>query len=210
MDKEYGMQNLIVDGRDLAPSEIAGANLEEILISLMEHPCTTGRIITNVRLNGEPYREEMPHAALEVARQSIDSLSLDTLTVEDMGLGFLRTGPHYLNTLLTALPKIVESFRLGDEREANEHFLNFLESLHLMMSLLEQTRHVLGLWEGSDHEGASSLNLYLESLVAILNNLITLQEQKDWIYLADVLEYELGDSLGKLAALLPLLCEGRH
>jgi hypothetical protein len=204
------MLNLTVDGQSLSASEIAGANLEEILISLMEHPSTNGRVITGVRVNGEPYSEEVHHAALEVGRHNIESLSLDTLALEDMGLNFLRTGPAYLATLLEALPRIVENFRLGDEREANEHFLNFLESLHLLMSLLEQTRHVLGLWEGSDNEASSSLNLYLESLVVILNNLITLQEQKDWIYLADVLEYELDESLRKLAALLPILCQGRH
>ena len=104
----------------------------------------------------------------------------------------------------------MENFRLGDEREANEHFLNFLEALHLLMTLLEQTRQVLGIFDGGDHEGASALNLYLDSLVAVLNNLVSLQEQKDWIYLADVLEYELDDSLRKLAVLLPTLCRGRH
>jgi hypothetical protein len=204
------MQNLTVDGQSLTVTEIAGANLEEILISLMEHPCTNGRVITGVRLNGEPYSEEIPHAAIEVERQSIESLSLDTLTLEDMGVNFLRTGPAYLATLLEALPKIIENFRLGDEREANEHFLNFLEALHLLMTLLEQTRQILGIWEGGDNESASSLNQYLDSLAEILNNMASLQEQKDWIYLADVLEFELDNSLRRLAALLPVLCQGRH
>ena len=210
MQEERLIQSLTVDGVPLNDGEIAGANLEEILISLMEHPSTNGRGITQVRVNGEPYSEEGPHAALEVARQSIDSLSLDTMTLEDMGLNFLKVGPAYLATLLEALPRIVENFRLGDEREANEHFLNFLESLHLLMSLLEQTRHVLGLWEGGDNDANSKLSSYLQSLLAILNNLIALQEQKDWIYLADVLEYELDESLRKLAALIPSLSEGRN
>ena len=204
------MQNLTVDGNALSASEIAGANLEEILLSLMDHPSTNGRVITGVKLNGLPYAEEVPHAAMEVERQSIESLQLDTLTLEDMGMNFLRTGPVYLATLLEALPKIVENFRIGDEREANEHFLNFLEALHLLMTLLEQTRQVLGLWEGGDQEGASALNQYLDSLAAILGNMVSLQEQKDWIYLADVLEYELDDSLRRLASLLPGLCQGRH
>jgi hypothetical protein len=204
------MQNLTVDGRPLTATEIDGANLEEILLNLMEHPSTNGRVITGVRLNGQPYSEEIPHAAMEVERQAIESLSLDTLALEEMGMNFLKTGPAYLATLLEALPRIVENFRLGDEREANEHFLNFLEALHLLMTLLEQTRHVLGIWDGGDHEGASALNQYLDSLVGVLNNLVSLQEQKDWIYLADVLEYELDDSLRRLAALLPVLCQGRH
>jgi hypothetical protein len=104
----------------------------------------------------------------------------------------------------------VETFRLGDDHEANEHFLNFLEALQLLMSMLEQTRHVLNLWQGGDEENSSDLNGYLDSLVEVLNTLISLQEQKDWIFLADVLEYELSDSLRSLAEILPRLSQGGH
>ncbi|MDR2354432.1 MAG: hypothetical protein LBF22_14995 [Deltaproteobacteria bacterium] len=204
------METLTIDGVEIIANEIAGANLEEILLNLLEHPRTNGRIITGVVLNGKPYAEEVPHAALEVDRSTISSLSLDTLTLEDMGLNFLKVGPEYLNTLVEAIPKIVESFRLGDEYEANEHFLNFLEALQLLLSMLEQSRQVLNLWQGGDEENSSELTNYLHSLVELLNNLISLQEQRDWIYLADVLEYELSDSLRQLAGLLPQLSQGGH
>jgi hypothetical protein len=204
------METLTVDGLEMAASEVPGANLEEILLTIMEHPVTNGRIICSVVVNGSPYSEEVPHAALEVDRSSIASLSLDTLTLEDMGLNFLKTGPQYLSTLSEALPKIVESFRVGDEHEANEHFLNFLEALQLLMSMLEQTRHVLNLWQGADGENGSELTAYLDGRVEVLNTLISLQEQKDWIFLADVLEYELADSLKRLADILPTLGKGGH
>ncbi|MDR2141880.1 MAG: hypothetical protein LBR11_08855 [Deltaproteobacteria bacterium] len=204
------MQSLIVDGQEMTVNEIPGANLEEILVSLMEHPSVNGRLIAGVYLNGEPYVEEVPHAALEVERQSIANLTLKTMTMEDLSLNFLEAGPKYVSALIEALPVIVENFRLGDEREANEHFLNFLEALHLLMSMLEQTRHILGLWQGQNTDSASALNQYLESIVEILNTLINLQEQNDWIFLADVLEYEMAESLNDLKDLLPRLCQKGH
>jgi hypothetical protein len=204
------MERVTIDGHNFVANEIAGANLEEILLNILEHPSTSGRVITGVVLNGEPYSEEVPHAALEVERESIKSLELDTLTMEEMGKAFLSQGPGYLGTLLEALPRIVESFRMGDEQEANEHFLNFLESLQLLMSMLEQSRQALNLWQGSDEADGSDLSLFLESLVEVLNTLISLQEQKDWIFLADVLEYELTDSLKRLAELLPQLSQSSH
>ncbi|MDR2368786.1 MAG: hypothetical protein LBF58_11915 [Deltaproteobacteria bacterium] len=204
------METLTVDGQNIVASEITGSNLEEILLNLMDHPSTSGRIIKRIFLNGEPYTEDVPHAALEVPRGTIGTLMLDTLTMEDMGLNFLKTGPAYVETLLEALTKIVEAFRLGDEQEANEYFLNFLEALHLLMTLLEQTRYALGLWQGSDDENNSNLNEYLESLAELLTSVLSLQEQKDWIYLADVLEYEFQDSLRRLAAILPALCRSGH
>ncbi|MDR2350965.1 MAG: hypothetical protein LBF41_10180 [Deltaproteobacteria bacterium] len=204
------MEQITIDGREFEARDIQGANLEEILMTILEHPSTNGRIITGVVLNGEPYSEEVPHAALEVERGNILSLSLNTATIEDLGLDFLKSGPKFLATLTEALPKIVETFRMGDEQEANEHFLNFLEALQLLMSMLEQTRNVLALWQGGDENGGSELNRYLDSLLEILNNIITLQEQKDWIFLADVLEYELGDSLERLAEIIPGLGQGGH
>ena len=204
------MNNLTIDGTSLAANEIAGANLEEILISIMEHPIVANRVITKVLLNGSRYDEEVPHAALEVERRQIDSLELQTHTAEELSLHFLENGCFFVESLRQALPKIVDEFRLGDEIEANEHFLSFLESLHLLINMLEQTKLSMGLGDDIDVGGHGSLNAYLEKLSGILSNLIALQEQSDWIYLADILEYELDGSLEELAELLPMLKKAGH
>jgi hypothetical protein len=79
-----------------------------------------------------------------------------------------------------------------------------------MMSMLEQTRHILGLWQGQSSDSSSALNHYLETMVEVLNTLLNLQEQGDWIFLADVLEYEMADSLNDLKELLPKLINKGH
>ena len=204
------MNTLTVDGHCLTVGEISGANLEEILISLMEHPSVGSRFITKVLVNGDHYSEEVPHAALEVDREEIDSLELITHSAEDLSLHFLENGHYFVEALRQALPKIVEEFRLGDEMEANEHFLGFLESLHLLLSMLDQTRLTMGLGDDTEIGANGSLNGYLDQLGEILGNLMGLQEQSDWIYLADVLEYELDGALSDLADFLPLLKKAGH
>jgi hypothetical protein len=204
------MNSLSVDGNRLTAGEITGDNLEEILSTLLEHPVVANRVITGVRVNGDPYSEEVPHAAIEVERTQIDTLELETHTAEDLSLHFLEHGGYFVKTLRQALPKIVDEFRLGDEMEANEHFLSFLESLHLVISMLEQAKATMGMGEDIALGQSGSLNTYLESLGATLTSLIALQEQSDWIYLADVLEYELDASLENLSELLPLLKRAGH
>jgi len=204
------MNSLTVDGTRLSAAEINGTNLEEILMSLMEHPSVGNRFITKVLVNGDYYNEEVPHAALEVERTQIDSLELITHSAEDLSLHFLEHGSYFIEALRQALPKIVDEFRLGDEVEANEHFLAFLESLHLLISMLEQTKLSMGLGEEIEVRGHGSLNAYLAALGSTLDNLVNLQEQSDWIYLADVLEYELDGSLSELSDLLPLLKKAGH
>lgn len=204
------MNSLTVDGHTLTTAEITGANLEEILMSLMEHPVVANRVITKVLLNGNQYSEEVPHAAIEVERGQIDSLELVTYTAEDICLHFLEHGHFFVDSLRQALVKIVDEFRLGDETEANEHFLSFLESLHLLVNLLKQTKLSMGLGEDIAVDGHESLNTYLERLGGTLDTLLNLQEQADWIYLADILEYELDLSLADLIDLLPLLKKAGH
>ncbi len=204
------MNSLTIDGATVSVNEIAGANLEEILVSLMEHPLVGNRVITKVMVNGDPYREEVPHAALEVERTDINSLELVTHTAEDLSLHFLENGHYFLEQMRKALPKIVDEFRLGDETEANEHFLSFLETLHLTVSMVEQVKLSMGLGDDIQLGSHGSLNEFLDRLGQTLGLLASLQEQSDWIYLADVLEYELDESLADFIDLLPLLKKAGH
>jgi hypothetical protein len=204
------MNILTVDGNNLPAQDVDGANLEEIIASLLEHPAVENRFITRVKINGDDYSEEVPHAALEVLRSQINSLDLVTRSAEELCLHFLENGHYFVETLRQALPKVVDEFRLGDENEANEHFLSFLESLHLTLGMVEQAKLAMGLGEDIAVGGQGSLNDYLLRLDKILNTLISLQEQSDWIYLADVLEFELDQALAELIDLLPRLKKAGH
>jgi len=204
------MNTLTIDGNNLSAQDVAGANLEEIIANLMEHPAVGDRIITQVKVNGDDYSEEVPHAALEVMRSQISSLDLVTRSAEEISLHFLEHGHYFVEALREALPKVVEEFRLGDESEANEHFLGFLESLHLTLNMIEQAKLAMGLSEDIAVSVQGSLNDYLLRLAKILNTLMGLQEQSDWIYLADVLEFELDQALAELINLMPLLKRAGH
>jgi hypothetical protein len=161
-------------------------------------------------VNGDDYSEEVPHAALEVLRAQINSLELVTKSAEELCLHFLEHGRYFVETLRQALPKVIEDFRLGDDSVANELFLNFLESLHLTLNMVEQAKLAMGLGEDIAVNGQGSLNDYMTRLVQVLNTLVGLQEQSDWIYLADVLEFELDQALAELIDLLPLLKKAGH
>lgn len=204
------MNSLTVDGNCLSAGEISGDNLEEILSTLMEHPVVANRVITRVLVNGDQYSEEVPHAALEVERGQIDSLELVTHTAEDLCLHFLEHGHYFVETLRQALPKIVDEFRLGDEIEANEHFLGFLESLHLLINMLGQAKASMGIGDDIAVAGQGSFNDFIDQLGGVLNTMAGLQEQSDWIYLADIMEYELDGALADLIELMPRLKKAGH
>jgi hypothetical protein len=162
-------------------------------------------MIGEVRLNGEVYSEAIPHEAIEVGRSEIEVLDIITRSPEEIARHFLKNGPHLINALLGALPRINEMFRLGDEAEANEHYLRFLESLHLLASMLEKVASVIGVKPDLPIHERESFNDHLRKLAETLTQLLDVQEQTDWIFLADLLEYELTPELEALVVLLPKL-----
>ena len=201
---------IIIDGQPLAGSGIGGDNLEEILMELREHHLPADRVVGEVRLNGKSYSEDMPHAALEVTRGSIENLELITRTGEEIALHFLTHGSSVVTDLLASVPKITELFRLGDEEEANEHFLRFLETLQLLMGMLDGAGRTLGVSMLRVVEGHGTMSESLEKTSNILSPIMGVQEQSDWAYLADMLEYELAPELETFRILLPRLTTAAH
>jgi hypothetical protein len=183
--------------------DIPGDNLEDILIHLRQRHLNDDHAVSQVLVNGVQYSEDMPHAAMEVDRASIQTLELSTLTPEDIAEHFLHNGAALINALLGSLPQITEMFRLGDEAEANEHFLRFLESLHLLISMLDKVGSVLEVKYNLQVGDQGSLNERLQRLAGSLEQLLDIQEQSDWVYLADILEYELTPDLEDLSRYFP-------
>ena len=205
------MNSLTVDGATLSAGEIGGTNLEEILINLMEHSSVINRTITQVLINGDLYSEEVPHAALEVERSQIDCLELVTYGSEELSYHFLEHGHYFVDSLRKALPKIVDEFRLGEEMEANENFLNFLEPLHLLLSTFDQVKNTIGIRGDLELKGGKGdLDNFMVRLSETLDQMSTIQEQSDWIYLADILEYDLDNFLVEFNEFLSAIKQIEH
>ncbi|MBW2085814.1 MAG: hypothetical protein JRI54_07285 [Deltaproteobacteria bacterium] len=195
---------ITINGQPLESVKIRGENLEEILSEIQEEH-VSGSIVGDVMVNGRSYHEDVPHAALEISLQDIEMLELTTRSAEEIALHFIEHGEYVVDALLAALPKIVEMFRLGDETEANEHYLHFLESMQLMLNMLDNTRRILDIDFSSEPENQDSIEQKMERLSEVMSELLNIQEENDWIYLADILEYELTEELNGFKEFLPHL-----
>lgn len=202
--------NIIIDGQPMTGAIVPGENLEEILQELVKNHVSDQRIIGEVRINGMEYNEDTPHAALEVERADINSLELFTRSAEEIAMHFIKNGDRLMQALIDTVPKITEMFRLGDEAEANEHFLRFLETLHILVDMLDRSSRVMGLRSDAVVADHGSLSARLDKLAETLTQLLRIQEQTDWIFLADILEYELTPELYALGEILPLLIHTGH
>jgi len=160
-------------------------NLEEILQEIIEHQINEEKTIWTVRLNGENYRENEPHDARQIKAGEIETLEIETKDRKEICRSFLENSGVMFDNLSQCLEKISRLFRMAEEKEANRHFINFLESYQDLVEMLRQCEKILEL----------DFQKNLVSLGKLSDEIIAAQEKEDWIMLADLLEYELAPAL---------------
>ena len=167
------------------------ANLEEILMKVISEHVQPGKIITGVKLNGTGYSERNPHDAASVPLKDIKTLEIDTMSAEEMAKHFFTNGEKYLDLLIKGAEKISELFRVADETEANEHYVEYLENLRLFLQMIAQCTEVLHVDLSAIPFQKATVKEEVQKLSGMMDQMLKVQEDEDWVMLADLLEYEL-------------------
>ena len=166
-------------------------NLEEVLQKIIAEHMQPGKVITAVKLNGTGYSEKNPHDAAQVLLKDIKTLEIDTMSAEDMARHFFANGGKYLDLLIKGAEKISELFRIADETEANEHYVEYLENLRLFLQMIAQCTDVLHLDLSAIPFREHTVKEEVQKLSGVMDQMLKVQENEDWVMLADLLEYEL-------------------
>jgi hypothetical protein len=165
------------------------------------------RILQEVTINGQLYKEEVFGPAVNLQRESIQRLEVQTIASREVAMHFMSNSTAYLDTIIGSVERVSELFRVSDEQEANESYLQTLESLQLFLQVLQNVRESLGLDFSQAKVGAHTAAQRLERLSELVKEMLSSQEQEDWVLLADILQYDLAGELRAWRNLIPLLKE---
>ena len=175
---------IVIDGRQSTIEMGNFANLEEILVKVMEEETLTDRIVTDVLVNDQAFSEIYPHQAEDINSQDITRLELRTMSMDEIA-GDVTQELYKVIMLMTSGGKRVSGlFRQGDVAEA----------LEVLQDLLEVTRHFLGtvgvLRDHFRQEDESYIKDVSAKLDSLLEEMSDVMSNQDWILLADLMEYE--------------------
>lgn len=201
---------ITIDNRPVDEAEVSGESLEEMLINIMERHVPEEHLAQRVLVNGARYVEEVPHDAAQVPRAEIDRLEVKTISRQEIAAQFMTHGPAILGTIIEAAPRVAELFRVADESEANEHYLNFLQSLQEFLLMINLTTKALGIDPATEFVNGRTLAQEGEELNRIVNEMLGVQEEQDWVLLADLIEYDLYEVLQRWHEGMPSLQGGGH
>ena len=85
--------------------------------------------------------------------------------------------------------------RVGEIKEGNDLLMSVLDDFGELISLLEDITQCQDLNEVVRNSAQDTISNESETTIDILKMAYEAQENQDWVYLADILEYELSEKL---------------
>ena len=175
---------IVVDGRDTG-LEIQGfENLEQLIIKVMEDKHLTGRIVTDVMVNGEPFSEIYPHQAEDVETPEIESVEIVSMPTSEMAVNITRELYKVVTLMDHGARRVAALFRKADDGEALEVYQDLLDVTRDFMGMIGVLRGEFSLKQNANFNEAA------EELSSLFSEMVEVIENEDWILLADLLEYE--------------------
>jgi len=121
----------------------------------------------------------------------VSSLIMTTDTFRNVSVRALDSMNEYLDGLAGMVEQSADKFRMDDEVEANKYFISCVEGLQTFVGIIDKVKTLNSLdFARMTHEGVAIAEKE-SALLAVLNTLFETQMRKDWVSLADILEYEL-------------------
>lgn len=192
---------IVIDGRESAMELHSFANLEEVLVKVVEEELVPGHIITDVLVNDEAFSEIYPHQAEDIESDELRSVEIRSVPMQAMAGDVADELHKVVGIVQSGSRGVAGMFRSGDTAEA----------LEVLQDLLEVTRHFLDtisvLQErfGNEEKELAESSKELDDLVT---EMVEVMDNQDWLLLADLLEYEFLPSFESWNRVIGALSKG--
>ena len=192
---------IIVDGQR-TPLEVHNfENLEQIIEKVMADTSMQSRIVTDVLVNNEAFSEIYPHQAEDMEASYIDRVEIISVHTSEMAQSITRELYKVVSLMATAGRQVADLFRQADDAQALELYSDLLEVNRDFMNMVGVLRNEFVA------NSAMDFDVSLGDLSSLFSEMIEIQENEDWILLADLLEYEYLPLVEKTKAIVAQLRE---
>jgi len=175
---------ILIDGKQYDISGQNFQNLEEVFENVVKEGHLEDRIVTDVKVNNEPFTEIYPHQAEDIDLAEIESVEIVTMGTNDMAIEITLELYKVVNIMSEGGKRVAELFRQADDAEALETYQDLLDVIRNFLRMVGVLRDEYSLKDHKEYESnAEELNDLFSEMSSVLEN-------EDWILLADLLEYE--------------------
>ena len=148
-----------------------------------------GNVVRSVKLNGQ---ESSPDSAVtqQTPLSDIETLEMEVSTLSGIIDKNIENADAYLMRLIPGIEKSVELFRTGNEQEANQFFINIIDGMDWFSQVLDMIFAAKEISSDTVINGKSVQDRRAR-LIDFTQQMVDANKNKDWVLLADLLEYEI-------------------
>ncbi|VAX21671.1 hypothetical protein MNBD_NITROSPINAE02-790 [hydrothermal vent metagenome] len=182
--------------------------VSDLIEALLKGSIGSSELIKSVQLDDNLFGNESFKSTRTLSIVNCRNISINTI-VDPKGaaIELIARMEIYLASFSDGLTEVADRFRAGAIEEANAMLVSVIEGLQSLTELVETAKEFSGSDPGSLKVGEEDLSVHETRLIGILENLHDAQEAKDWVVVADLLEYELGPSIDEWREILPRLSD---
>ncbi len=172
-----------IDGAEAEASPFPGETLKEVLDAILTD--RQDSYVRRVWLDGQEVSSSDPNALMTSAA-SIELLELELANLQDVLANNLKNAKEYLEKLIPGFQKAADLFRIENEQEANQYYLQILDGVdwfsQVILTIMQS--------RGKELEG-ESLEERQKKLTRLMAQMLEANQNQDWVLMADLLEYEM-------------------
>ncbi len=195
--------NIFINGNE-DTSTYDKAELGDLLDAIQKDKLEKGQFLFKIKVNdqdiefGSPEFRDTPVANIQ--KLEIETSSLASMVNENIDNGVL-----YLSKLTPGLEQVAAMLRDGQHQEANSILLDIVDGVDWFSQLIELVIQAKGLdVENTQYNGKNLLERKTQ-LVGLTESILSSFQAKDWVKLADLLEFEFLPYYNDWAEVLPQL-----
>ena len=179
---------LLINGKEEIGSGI-GETLGDFLLHIEKVGLVQGNVVRSIKLNG---RESSPDSNVNrnMRLSEIETLEIEVTNLSDIVDKNIENADAYLIKLIPGIEKSVELFRMGNEQEANQFFINIIDGVDWLSQVLDMILEAKAISPDAVFDG-KSIQERRDSLITFTQQMVDANKNKDWVLLADLLEYEI-------------------
>jgi hypothetical protein len=176
--------------------------LGDLLDHLQEKKNAQNQFLLKVQVDDQT----VEFAAPNVRKTALTAIQ--KLDIEFEGLPVLidrnmSNAENYLSRLIPGIEKASELFRTGNEQEANRYFLNIIDGIDWFSQVMDSIIEAKKIDLSNTPFNGQTIQARKDKLLDLTQQVLEANKNKDWVLVADLLEYEIFPYYQDWAAILP-------
>ncbi len=152
-----------------------------------------GRVIKDIYLNGTKFDELLinDEKAKALGLGEGGELSIITMGSNELILESISAINNYFNDLSKNLSKVSDLLRVGNDKDGFNDFAADLKGVTAFVQIMDKLAPFLNIDYSIYTYKEKTIKAYFDDLEAVLSKILETQKDRDYIMLADVIEFEM-------------------